>query len=186
MVPPNCKFEIDDFEALWTFQQKFSLIHARMLNCCFADGKRLWQQAYDALEPGGWIEFQDASLPIRADDGTMDGTHWEDWVNKFMDAMTKVGRDCTAPEHYEQWAKDVGFVNVVRQDYKWPQNPWPKDPLMKDLGRWHTVNTLDGLHGFSARLFTGVLGMSAEDVEALLVKVRKDIVDRSIHSYWPV
>ena len=186
MIPPNCKFEVDDFEASWTWPQKFDLIHGRMLDCCFTDGKRLFQQAYDALRPGGWIEFQDASMPIRADDGTMDGTTWEDWVRKFMSAMNKVGRDAAAPEHYEQWARDAGFVNVTRQDFKWPQNTWPKDPLLKELGRWHLINTLDGLHGFTVRLFTRVLGMSTEEVEVFLVRVRKDIMNRRIHSYWPM
>ena len=186
MVPPNCKFEIDDYEAPWTWTHQFKLIHGRMLNCCFADGKKLLQQSYDALEPGGWLEFQDASLPIRADDGTMDGTSWEQWVSKFMEAMKKAGLQYLAPEYYEQWAKEAGFVNVVRQYFKWPQNPWPKDPFLKDLGRWHLVNTLDGLYGFTVRLFTGVLGMSTEEVEVFLVKVRKDIMDRRIHSYWPM
>lgn len=186
MIPPNTKFEVDDFEAPWTFTQKFDLIHGRMLNSCFVDGQRLFQQAYDALEPGGWLEFQDATMPIRADDDSMDGTTWEDWVKKFMSAMEKVGRDASAPEHYEQWAKDAGFVNVTRRDYKWPQNPWPKDPAMKELGRWHLINTLDGLYGFTVRLFTRVLGMSSEEVDVFLVEARKDIMNKRIHSYWPM
>lgn len=186
IVPPNCKFEVDDFEAPWTFTQKFALIHGRMLNCCFIDGKRLFQHAYDALEPGGWFEMQDASMPPRSDDGTMAGTTWEEWTLKFMEAMRKVGRDPTAPESYAQWARDAGFVNVTRHDFIWPQNPWPKDPALKELGRWHLVNTLDGLHGFTVRPFVGILGMSPEEVELLLVQVRKDLVNRQIHTYWPM
>ncbi|KAK5084926.1 hypothetical protein LTR24_007414 [Lithohypha guttulata] len=149
-------------------------------------GPRLFRQAFDALRPGGWIEFQDASMPIRADDGTMDGTAWADWVDKFMDAMQKLGRDSAAPEKYAQWARDAGFINVTRVDFKWPQNGWPKNPALKELGRWHLINTLDGLHGFTVRPFTAVLGMSVEEVELLLMNVRKDIANRRIHSYWPI
>jgi hypothetical protein len=35
-------------------------------------------------------------------------------------------------------------------------------------------------------VWTGVLGMSAETVQVFLVDVRKDVMNRSIHSYWPV
>ena len=186
LVPPNCKFEVDDYEQPWTFPQKFDLIHGRMLCCCFADGKKLFQQAYDALKPGGWIEFQDASMPIRADDGTMDGSAYEEWVKLFLKAMSTIGRDATDPERYEQWMKDVGFENVVRVDFKWPQNSWPRDKHLKDLGRWHLINVLDGLSGFTMRPFTQILGMQTEEVEVLLAQVRKDIKNTRIHSYWPV
>jgi len=157
-----------------------------MLNCCYANGKHLFQQAYDALEPGGWIEFQDVPMPIRADDGTMDGTNWGRWNEMFVDAMIRIGRPSDNPQRYEQWMREIGYVNVTRRDFKWPQNPWPKHPAMKELGRWHMVNTLDGLHGFTARTFTTVLGLTPEEVEVLLVGVRKDIMDRRIHAYWPV
>jgi hypothetical protein len=35
-------------------------------------------------------------------------------------------------------------------------------------------------------VWTGVLGMSVEEVQVFLVNVRKDVMNRSIHSYWPV
>ena len=81
---------------------------------------------------------------------------------------------------------EAGFQNVFELRFKWPQNPWPKDKKMKELGRWSMINTLDGLHGFSARLFTTVLGMSIEEMELLLTDVRQDIQNRKIHSYCPV
>jgi hypothetical protein len=48
------------------------------------------------------------------------------------------------------------------------------------------VNTLDGLHAFSARLCTKVLGMSVEEFELLLAESRKDIRNPKIHAYWPM
>lgn len=146
----------------------------------------MFQQAFDALEPGGWLEFQDASMPIRADDASMDGTSWAEWVILFNQAMNKIGRDATDPERYQQWMQEVGFENVTRINFKWPQNPWPKDPVLKELGQWHMVNTLDGVYGFTARPFTQILGMPLEEVEVLLAQVVKDIANKRIHSYWPV
>jgi hypothetical protein len=37
------------------------------------------------------------------------------------------------------------------------------------------INTLDGILGFPARLYTQVLDMSSDELETLLVGVRKDI-----------
>jgi hypothetical protein len=48
------------------------------------------------------------------------------------------------------------------------------------------VNTLDGLHGFSARLLTQVLGMPTAELELLLAECRKDIRNQKIHAYWPM
>jgi len=70
--------------------------------------------------------------------------------------------------------------------FKWPQNPWPKHPALKELGTWHMVNTLDGIYGFTARPFTQILGMPLEEVEALLAQVRNDIRNKRVHSYWPM
>jgi len=185
-VPPNCKFEVDDYEQPWTFRQKFDYVHGRCLLSSFSDGKRLLQQAYDALRPGGWLELQDVLLPIAADDGTMEGTEWQRWNELFSKAMIAIGRDPADTGRYKQWMIEIGFKEVVIEHYKWPQNPWPKDPKLKDLGRWNMVNTLDGLYGFSARPFMEILGMSMPEVQVFLSACRKDIQNRAIHSYWPV
>ncbi|KAL3440677.1 S-adenosyl-L-methionine-dependent methyltransferase [Aspergillus insuetus] len=185
-IPTNCKFELDDYEKTWTFSQKFDFIHARMLMGSIADEKNLFKQAYDNLAPGGWIEMQDFSLPVRADDDTMKGTAFEELNIKFMTGLELIGRDGGAPEKYKQLLTEAGFENVVELKYKWPQNQWPKDKHLKTLGQWNMVNTLDGLYGFSARLLTQVLGMSTEELETLLAKCREDIKNPRIHAYWPI
>ena len=43
---------------------------------------------------------------------------------------------------------------------------------------------LDGLEGFTWRLFMGVLGWSKEEIEILLAGVRRDMQDKKIHTYW--
>lgn len=46
---------------------------------------------------------------------------------------------------------------------------------MKDIGQWNLINMIDGLEGFTIRLWTGVLGWSMEEIEVFLAKVRKDL-----------
>lgn len=185
-VPPNCKFEIDDYEQPWTFRQKFDFVHARMLAGSIKDADALFQQVYHSLKPGGWFEIQDFAFPVRSDDGTMKGTAFERLNENLCDALHKLGRDGGLAERYKEHMQNVGFENVVEVQHKWPQNNWPKDEYYKKLGLWNMVNTLDGLHGFSARLCTQVLGMSVEELELLLVDCRKDIQNTKIHAYWPM
>ena len=46
-------------------------------------------------------------------------------------------------------------------------------------------NVLNGLEAFSLMMFTNVLGFTVEEVQLLLVDVRKDLKNRRIHAYWP-
>lgn len=185
-VPPNCKFEVDDFDQPWTFPHPFHYIHARMLSGSLGDPLRLFRRAHHALVPGAWIELQDFAFPVRADDGTMSGTAFETLNKHLMRALTLLHRDGAWAESYKSFLEQAGFTNVTEVRYKWPQNRWPKDPRLKELGQWNMVNTLDGLHGFAARLCTQVLGMSAEELELLLMESRRDIQNPRVHAYWPI
>lgn len=46
---------------------------------------------------------------------------------------------------------------------------------MKEIGAWNLINMIDGLEGFTIRLFTQVLGWSMEEIEVFLEDVRKDL-----------
>ena len=79
---------------------------------------------------------------------------------------------------------DAGFVDVVEEHFRWPVGSWPKDAKLKEIGKWNLINMLDGLEGFTVRLWTMALGMEMEEIEVILAAVRKDLVDKRIHSYW--
>ncbi|KAF5648933.1 methyltransferase [Fusarium sp. NRRL 52700] len=70
LVPPNVSFEINGLEKEWTWTQKFDFIVTRMMLGCFTDFPKIIIVAFDNLEPGGYLELQDMSLPARSDDGT--------------------------------------------------------------------------------------------------------------------
>lgn len=54
---------------------------------------------------------------------------------------------------------------------------------MKELGRYHQVNLLEGMEGHTLALFTRVLGWTAAEVQVLLAGVRSEVTDRSLHIY---
>lgn len=185
-VPPNCKFEVDDFHQTWSFIKSFDFIHGRMLAGCFNDPTYLLQQSMNALKPGGWVELQDFAFPVRSDDGTMAGTAFERLNDHLVAGLHRLGRDGGCAAKYKDFMEQAGFVNVVEIKYKWPQNRWPKDKSLKEIGDWNMLNTLDGLHGFSARLCLTVLGMGDEEFNLLLAESRIDIRNPKVHAYWPM
>lgn len=57
-IPPNCKFEIDDFNGEWTYSpNSFDFVHARGLSGSSKDYPAIIRQAYNVLKPGGWYEM---------------------------------------------------------------------------------------------------------------------------------
>ncbi|KAK5053182.1 hypothetical protein LTR84_002156 [Exophiala bonariae] len=183
-IPPNCKFEVDDFDTAWTFDKQFDFIHGRMLFTASADFPALFRRAYDSLKPGGWIEMQDLYMPLLSDDGSLDGTAFGEWNVKYMEACDVLKRSPSLTAKYKEWIMEVGFENVKEHIFKWPINPWAKDKHLKTMGLWNMHNMLDGLDGFTVRLWTMALGMTPEEIQAFLVPVRKDLRDTKIHSYW--
>lgn len=186
-VPPNCKFEVDDWESEWTFKQKFDIIHARMMVGSMADPQGLLKKAFDSTAPGGWFEFQDLYMPILCDDGTMPkDCAWQRWNDIFGASVAKLGRDFRWAAKYKEWMEQTGYTNVTELRFKIPVNTWPKDKFMKRMGEWNLINMIEGLEGYTMRLFITVSGMSPEEVEVLLMEVRKDLHNKRIHSYWPM
>ncbi|RMY49762.1 hypothetical protein D0864_14668, partial [Hortaea werneckii] len=186
LVPPNLKFMIDDAEDLWLYAEAFDFIHARLMAGCFADWPNFFRQAYQNLEPGGWLEVQDYGLPVKSSDGTHTGTDLHRWGQLLCEASMKLGRplgsDCS--DYYVQWMQDAGFVDIQVRMFMWPSCGWPKDPYMKEIGRWNQVNILDGLEGFCLALLTRGLGWKKEEVDVLVAKVSNELRNRKIHAYF--
>jgi hypothetical protein len=180
-------FEIGDAEEEWQFHHKFDYIHGRMLTVCFRDVKQVFRHAFDALQPGGWLEMQDACAPPRSDDESSVGTAWEAWWASLLQAGQQLGRPFgTEPPNYARYMEEVGFVDVHVEVRRWPFGPWMKDKKMKEIGLWSRANMLDGLQATAMAVLTRGQGKTQQEVEAELVEVRKDLMNRAIHTYMPV
>ncbi|KAL1967037.1 hypothetical protein VTN77DRAFT_3561 [Rasamsonia byssochlamydoides] len=60
---------------------------------------------------------------------------------------------------------------------------WPKDPKLKELGKWHQVAQEESMGPYSYALFSHVLGWERSEIEELLAMARKELWDPSIHQY---
>ncbi|RJE18621.1 Methyltransferase [Aspergillus sclerotialis] len=183
-VPLNCYFEVDDFESTWEFAHKFDFIHARNLGGSVGDWPALYQNMADNLNPGGWVEVVDFGGYLYSDDETMEkAPNIRKWTKLLDEASAQFGKPLDIPHNHKQWMLDAGFKDVREEIYKIPTNPWAKQPRMKELGRFQQVNFLEGMEAHTLALLTRVLGWDAIEVQLLLAEVRKELTDRSIHSY---
>lgn len=136
-VPPNCKFDVDDFELEWTFgENRFDLLHQRFLLGSVSSYPELYKKAYTAIKPGGWIEIVEMETGTFSDDGTVkEDSACKKWGVLLAEAFEKIGKTILPVDNFDYLLKQAGFVNVHWQIVKRPTNDWPKDPMMKEIGR---------------------------------------------------
>ncbi|KAJ4293943.1 hypothetical protein N0V88_005457 [Collariella sp. IMI 366227] len=195
MVAPNVEFFVDDLEQEWTFVEKFDFIYARMMTGSIKNWPRFFEQAYAYVLISllgvrlirAYLEVADAMFPVACDDGSFpEDSALQKWAKLVVKASSMIGAPINSALQYKQQMMDAGFLDVHQVEYKWPINAWAKDTKHKQLGAWSLINNLQGVAAFSYMLFTAVLGFSKEEIEVMLVDVRKDIKNTNYHGYWPV
>lgn len=108
----NCSFIKEDAELdEWTLPVLFDFIHLRMIHTCFDDHREVIRKCYDNLQPGGWIELQDAVFNLLCTDGSADGSHIEKFSRLILQAGQAIGRDFNIPCKYKQMLHEAGFVD---------------------------------------------------------------------------
>ena len=53
----------------------------------------------------------------------------------MLEGTRLLGRPADSAKDYKAQLIEAGFENVVEIRYKWPQNRWPKDRGLKELGK---------------------------------------------------
>ena len=202
-VPPNLQFYVDDAESDWQFRdfEKFDFIHGRALCGGIANWPRLYQQAYEHLQPGGWMEMQDHECWLNSDDGGMDrAPGCTEWIQEVDRASVIFGKRLNIAHMHRQWMVDAGFQQVtemvrkvIRAETscqgqmltvsKVPIGPWAKDQNLKAIGKLMRVQMTQSIPSFMLAYYTRILGYSRERTEVTMAMVRKEFLDRSLHLY---
>lgn len=142
--------------------------------------------AFKALTPGGYLEFQDLILPMRSFDGSLEGTALDEWQTRTIEAAANMGSNWKRVADYVRHFEEAGFVDVEETHFQWASNTWPKGERQKTLGRYWQEDLLRGLEGLSMAVLTRGGGMTMEEVLELTARVRKDLLNKSIHGYMPM
>ncbi|KAH6691662.1 S-adenosyl-L-methionine-dependent methyltransferase [Plectosphaerella plurivora] len=186
-TPPNVHYEIDDLEEEWSFSRHFDYIHSLMMTGAFRDWPNFYRQAFENLNPGGWLEIQDINFPMRCEDNSIPaGSDLVRWNNLMMEAASRSGFSLDSCARAGDMMRAAGFVDIVRIPYKWPINRWPRDARNKEVGEWVEANFVNGLESITLALFTRFLGWTKTDVWDFITRVIDEWRDLRHHGYFDV
>ncbi|KAF7556738.1 hypothetical protein G7Z17_g1251 [Cylindrodendrum hubeiense] len=178
--------EIDDFEEEWTYSKPFDYIHSRMNNSSISNWEEYIRKSFDHLAPGGYVEFQEFTLPL-SDDGTLTENHaLYKAMHHLGEAAAKLNHSFIDLNTIKPMLEKAGFRDIHEYHYKWASNTWPRDAHFKEVGAWNYQNIVTGLQGFLMAALTRGLGWKAEEVDVLAAEAKRNMRDRRVHAYWPM
>ncbi|KAI1074038.1 S-adenosyl-L-methionine-dependent methyltransferase [Whalleya microplaca] len=185
-VPPNCRFEELDFTDPWPYEQKFDLIHARLIFVAQSDPFKLLKAAYDALAPGGYLEHHELYGVPLSPDTSFTGTYLERFFFNTVVASARLGNDMLAVPRYRTWMeRDLGFEAVAELHRALPLNAWPGGKY-KAVGAMQRTNLEAGIPGIYTRMLMRGLGWGAEETAEAVQRAVKEVGDPAVHAYFPV
>lgn len=83
------------------------------------DWPRLYQQTYQHLKPGGWVESQDHDVRVSSDDDTLEkAKDWVNWMKTVNETAEKFGKILNVGPRQKQWMIDAGFEEVHEEIFK--------------------------------------------------------------------
>ncbi|KAJ5292147.1 hypothetical protein N7478_001398 [Penicillium angulare] len=188
-LPPNCVMEVDDVLKAWTWRQPFDLVHLRQMIAAFTreEWASVYQQCFENIEPGGWIEHWDGDPRVRCDDGSLPrDSSIVSFGQAAWAAAEKWGHSLDTCYTMRTAMENAGFVDIHEKVDKLPIGPWPKDRMLKEAGRLHFHQWTTGLEGWAMYLLTKhgcPHPWSKEEVHVLVAKVRAEIQNPMIHVY---
>ena len=189
-VPPNVQFQIMDADEPWDgLEDRFDYVHTRLMNgFSIKSWPFFYQQAFTALQPGGWVENQEFEVVFGCDDGSQPAdspsVRWAELWNQGISNFGLTGR--CYPEKMKEQMEEAGFINVHWKFFRMPIGSWPKDKTLRQSGLFNLIGFVDGISGLSQKVFTHGLGWSIEEMEVLLMQVRDECKNRKVHAYFPM
>lgn len=185
-MPQNLDFHIEDIEDDWVFSpNSFDLIHIRGMAGFIRDWPRLISQCFIALKPGGYLELKDLDSPFQCNDDTCgENSILQKWVQLWEEGNIRSGREwLSVSANIKSIISAAGFFDAVEEVAVIPTGGWHPDANLKELGMCMLRHWVEGAEGITLDMFTRVLGWKKADVDELLVKIRKDLLDPKIHTF---
>lgn len=168
-TPPNVVFCIDDSSQEW-LDTDLDYVHTRCTNGCWEDMyAQIIQQAFDKLNPGGWLECQEPDMNLCCDDGTMPPNHaLQQWTEELLRLGHIAGKPIDNAPYIKGWLEHAGFVDVQERVFKVPTCAWPQERNQRELGWWMEEMLSSHVSGISRAYVSRVHGISVEEHEVSL------------------
>ncbi|KAH6981901.1 S-adenosyl-L-methionine-dependent methyltransferase [Ilyonectria sp. MPI-CAGE-AT-0026] len=190
-LPPNVRFMVDDVESPWLHPRNhFDYIHSRHTVMAIKDWPRLLRRGLEHIKPGGWFELQE--IHHKPHSATRNGVvppehpvakYWS-LVNEGLGALG-VNFHAAAGGHLASMMREAGFVNVTERVFHVPLGTWPKNKVLKTVGLYWRTILMDGMQAIALGPLTRGLGWNREQVEMLLIDVRRAYSSNTMLMYMP-
>ncbi|KFG80825.1 putative methyltransferase [Metarhizium anisopliae] len=176
-VPMNVFFEIEDAEEWDRPIDHYDLVHLRGMEGAFRDWRCIYEDAFDSLKPGGWMQVTDYD----GKDGSIQffsGFSPESPVFKMMDDLfvgaEKSGRKRGMFHLDQQYFSEAGFVDIRVSEHILRMN------LQEDsVGKLWLMCWLDGIEAYSLRTLTEQMGWDADVVKTACRETAREIASRA-------
>ncbi|KAK3313830.1 S-adenosyl-L-methionine-dependent methyltransferase [Apodospora peruviana] len=175
-VPFNIEFHIENAEDEWIRPANaVDLVHFRNMAGAFADWSFIYQQAFECLRPGGWIEIIDYDDLYTSQDFVSfypPESRAHLFFKAFGEAMVASGRKGPGlPSHMdEKMLIDTGFVDLKPSLYDLGIGTREN----ASFGKLWLFSLLTGFEAVAMRLLTRYLGWEEEYVRELCNEVAQE------------
>jgi len=105
------------------------------------------------------------------------------WYRYLAQATHKAYRPIAYNVETRAMLERAGFVDITEQIIRVPLNPWPTDPVAKDIGRWYNLGLTQGLEALTLAPMFRVNGWDKADVDKLCAAALREICSKKIHTY---
>ncbi|KAH8655304.1 S-adenosyl-L-methionine-dependent methyltransferase [Xylariales sp. PMI_506] len=199
---PNCVFMKSDVEEdEWIFPEpnpdhskcatssglhehfiSFDYIHLRLMFSCFNDPRVVIARAFENLQPGGWIEFQEGSFTLIQANPDYKGDALQRWAAGCIKGAAAVGRNVDNQQFYRSWLIEAGFVDVSERHLFPPFGDWHPDPDLSHLGLYVRANLNEGLQPIGWKMLR-LAGMEPDEIDSLIKEARAELMDENSRTY---
>lgn len=140
-------------------------------------------QCFAHCKPGGSVEIAEGRANFWCDDDSLtEDMSTFRWLAEFRRLSEPLGFDITP--QLPQMLEEAGFEDVELTQRIVPMGTWPKDPALKEIGRWFRVQFLEGaIEAYTLALFTRAGNWKNEEVQVLLALVRDELKSNKVHLY---
>ena len=150
-VPPNVKFELEDCNQEWSFDENtFDFVNMRHLGGSVDDWYALFRNAYRVAKPGGYVESYCSSSHFLSDDGSVKkGSALDQWGIVFREGTKKLGRTFSVYEEdlQRKGMEAAGFVDIKFKDTLVPIGVWHPDKTQAEIGLWWKIAVESDIEG---------------------------------------
>jgi hypothetical protein len=149
---------------------------------CFDDARHVFQSAFAALAPGGYLELQDAVFPVSFAEPPGPDCAFATWNKLSIEGAIARGKPWTNTSNYASWLSELGFVDVCEHKFMLPVGPWPEDDMLKRVGALQLKNWLAGLEAMTVGNLAAI-GWSADECKVLVAKVKEELENQTLKAY---